>query len=58
MSSINSGLAPFAAAFKPVSALDALAGKDLAGTWKLRVSDIIPPDTGTVQSSCVAKLGT
>jgi subtilisin-like proprotein convertase family protein len=45
---IASGVSPFAGSFKPDQPLAALNGKDITGTWKLRVSDTAALDVGTV----------
>jgi subtilisin-like proprotein convertase family protein len=45
---IASGVAPFAASFKPDSPLSALNGKEMNGTWKLRVADTGAADVGTL----------
>jgi len=45
---ITAGVAPFAGTFRPEQPLSALNGKPTKGTWKLRVSDDEPPDTGLV----------
>ncbi|HEV2904006.1 MAG TPA: proprotein convertase P-domain-containing protein, partial [Pyrinomonadaceae bacterium] len=45
---IASGSAPFAGTFKPDQPLAGLNGKDINGTWKLRVSDTAAADVGTV----------
>lgn len=46
--SIVSGSAPFSGSFKPEQPLAGLNGKDITGTWKLRVTDTANLDTGTV----------
>ena len=45
---ISGGLPPFAGTFRPETPLSDLNGKSIAGTWKLRVSDVEALDTGTV----------
>lgn len=47
---INSGNAPFTGAFKPDTALVALRGEGLNGTWKLEVADTVAIDSGTLLS--------
>jgi subtilisin-like proprotein convertase family protein len=46
--SITTGTAPFAGAFKPEQPLADLVGDPSGGTWKLRVSDTASVDVGTV----------
>ena len=45
--SITNGVAPFAGSYRPESTLDALAGKPLNGTWRLRMTDVDNYDAGT-----------
>ena len=45
---ITSGTAPFTGVYRPEGLLSSLNGKDMAGTWQLRVSDDSAGDTGTV----------
>lgn len=45
---IASGVAPFAGSFKPDSPLSGMDGRQLTGTWKLRVNDTAALDDGTV----------
>jgi subtilisin-like proprotein convertase family protein len=45
---IAAGVAPFAASFRPDTALSGLDGKLSAGTWKLRVADTAALDVGTI----------
>lgn len=45
---ISGGVAPFAGSFRPESALAALNGEPIEGTWTLVVSDGAAGDTGTV----------
>ena len=47
-SPIGSGVAPFAGTFRPENPLAALNGKEMNGTWKLRVTDTAALDVGTV----------
>ena len=44
---IGAGTAPFASSFKPDAPLSALAGREMNGTWKLRVADTAGADVGT-----------
>ena len=46
--SITSGTVPFAGTFRPEQPLSALNGKSINGTWKLRITDDLGGDTGTV----------
>lgn len=49
---ISAGTAPFIGSFRPDTPLSQFNGKSGAavnGTWKLLVSDLAPPDIGTVQ---------
>ena len=45
---ITAATAPFTGAHRPESALSALDGEPIAGTWTLNVSDDTAQDTGTV----------
>lgn len=45
---IGAGTAPFAGSFRPDGNLALLNGKQMNGTWKLRVADTAALDTGTV----------
>ncbi|HXD33941.1 MAG TPA: S8 family serine peptidase, partial [Pyrinomonadaceae bacterium] len=45
---IGAGLPPFAGTFRPETPLSDLNGHTLAGTWKLRITDIEAQDVGTV----------
>ena len=45
---ISSGVAPFAATFRPEAPLAALNGKEINGLWKLRVTDTAGLDVGTL----------
>jgi subtilisin-like proprotein convertase family protein len=45
---ISAGVAPFAGAFKPDAPLSALNGKEINGTWKLRIADTGAADVGTL----------
>jgi len=45
---ISNGFAPFAGTFRPESPLSAFNGKTITGQWKLRVSDTVAQDSGTV----------
>lgn len=45
---ITSGSAPFTGRYRPESPLSVLNGKELAGTWKLRITDDASGDTGTL----------
>jgi subtilisin-like proprotein convertase family protein len=45
---VEAGAPPFAASYRPQSALAAFKGKAPQGTWTLRVSDAVAPDTGTL----------
>jgi subtilisin-like proprotein convertase family protein/subtilisin family serine protease len=45
---LNSGSAPFAGSFRPVTSLSALHGKPLNGVWRLRLSDQYNNDFGTL----------
>ena len=44
---ISGGTAPFAGAFRPEGSLDALRGKPLNGTWRLRLTDVYAQNAGT-----------
>lgn len=46
--SIASATAPFAGTFRPDGFLDALTGREMHGTWKLRVRDVAPGNGGTI----------
>jgi YD repeat-containing protein len=48
--SIIGASAPFTGTFRPEGDLGALVGKAEQGTWKLRVSDQAPNDSGTLQA--------
>lgn len=45
--SIAEGGAPFAGTYRPETSLDVLNGKPLNGTWRLRMEDAFPADSGT-----------
>ena len=45
---ISAGVPPFSGSFRPETPLSAFNGKNLNGTWKLKVSDNENQDTGTV----------
>ena len=45
---ISAGSAPFAGSYKPETPLSAFAGKSMAGSWKLRITDSYSPDPGTL----------
>lgn len=45
---ISSGSSPFSGSYRPVSPLAALNGSNMAGTWRLWVSDVASIDTGTL----------
>lgn len=45
---ISAGVPPFTGSFRPETVLSALNGKNINGTWKLRVTDTETLDTGTV----------
>ncbi|MGH9903244.1 MAG: proprotein convertase P-domain-containing protein, partial [Pyrinomonadaceae bacterium] len=45
---VGAGGAPFVGAFRPDSPLAALNGKQMNGTWKLRIRDLGAQDVGTV----------
>lgn len=45
--SIAEGAAPFAGTYRPETSLDVLNGKPLNGTWRLRMEDAYPADSGT-----------
>ena len=45
---ISSGTAPFAGSFRPDGDLSAFVGKQINGTWKLRMADTAPLDGGTI----------
>ena len=45
---ISAGVAPFAGTFRPETPLSAMHGREMNGTWKLRVSDTASLDVGTV----------
>jgi kexin len=47
--SITSGVAPFAASYRPDEALSAFDGKPAAGAWALRAEDWGAQDTGTLR---------
>jgi hypothetical protein len=47
---ITGAAAPFTGTFRPVGNLDALAGKNLAGTWTLEITDDTRRETGTLQN--------
>lgn len=44
---IVSGVAPFAGSFRPDALLSGVNGREMNGTWKLRVSDTAAADVGT-----------
>ncbi len=49
---VTSGTAPFVGSFRPMQPLAVFQGQHLAnlsGTWRLRASDIVTADTGTIQ---------
>ena len=46
--SIKDGVAPFAAVFRPEGDLATVVGDPTNGTWKLRVTDTVNGDTGTI----------
>ena len=49
---ISSGTAPFVGSFRPVQPLAVFQGQNLAnlgGTWRLRATDVVTADTGTIQ---------
>ena len=46
--SITAGFPPYAGSFRPESPLSTFNGRDLMGTWKLRVTDTAAEDVGTV----------
>jgi uncharacterized repeat protein (TIGR01451 family) len=45
---VTAGTAPFLGSFRPEGLLSAVAGTPLQGTWKLRVTDDVGGDSGTV----------
>jgi uncharacterized repeat protein (TIGR01451 family) len=45
---IATGSAPFAGSFRPDSALSALDGQAINGTWQLKITDLAPSDLGSV----------
>ena len=45
---ITAGVVPFAGTFRPEQLLSGLNGKNLNGTWKLRVTDIAADDVGII----------
>jgi len=47
---ISSGFAPFTGSFRPSSALSAVDGQNLTGTWSLRVEDLANLDSGSLTS--------
>ncbi|MEN9362281.1 MAG: hypothetical protein RL095_3816, partial [Verrucomicrobiota bacterium] len=47
---ITAGAAPFTGTFRPSGDLSLLNGKDLSGTWTLRIQDKFSTDTGTLNS--------
>ena len=44
---IASGRAPFTNSYRPEATLEAFNGKPLNGTWRLRIKDAYPMDSGT-----------
>jgi 1,4-alpha-glucan branching enzyme len=46
---IASGVVPFAGRFVPDGNLDSLVGKPVAGTWRLRITDLFGADQGTLR---------
>ena len=44
---ISAGTAPFAGSFRPDGLLSALTGREMNGTWKLRIADTAGADSGT-----------
>ena len=48
--SITSASAPYTGSFKPVQPLSALTGVQQQGTWQLKVTDVSPGDTGTLNA--------
>ena len=49
---IFSGTAPFVGSFRPTQSLAVFQGQNLAnlsGTWRLRATDVVTADTGTIQ---------
>ena len=47
---IGAGSYPYTASYRPAQPLDAMDGKPIAGTWKLKVVDEYASDSGTVNS--------
>ena len=47
---IQTGIAPFTGAFKPEEDLSVLYGTESYGTWYLKILDVGPQDTGSIQS--------
>ena len=47
---VSAADAPFTGRYRPDQPLSAFAGKPLAGTWTLQVSDMTTPDQGTLQT--------
>lgn len=46
--SVSAGVAPFASSFKPEESLGKFALVPRAGTWKLRITDVVAADVGNV----------
>jgi subtilisin-like proprotein convertase family protein len=46
--SITAGVAPFAGTFRPENPLSTFAGKSANGTWRLRITDDLGGDVGTL----------
>lgn len=48
--SIQAGTAPFTGTFRPQQLLSTFHGRSPNGTWSLRITDVGPQDTGTLNS--------